>query len=136
MGLSAHSYKKSPEWGYRFWNPSSYNSYMKHVESLSSSEDLEVSFPSEQREKLSLHESLTDFCHTHLRLMKGLSLDSLRYKYGSPLTSLVQERAQGLESKGLLKLSENSAKLTRQGLFLSNQVFAELLFSRSDVDRI
>ncbi len=136
VGLSAHSYKKEPDWGYRFWNPSSYKAYMSHIDSLERSKDLEVSFPTEQREKLSLHESLTDFCHTHLRLTVGLSLASLRQKYGEGLTALVIERAKGLESKGLLKLSQNSAKLTRQGLFLSNQVFAELLFSRSDVDRI
>ncbi len=136
VGLSAHSYKKDPDWGYRFWNPSSYKAYMSHVASLEISTDLESSFPSDQREKLSLHESITDYCHTHLRLTEGLPVASLRQKYGENLTALVIERAKGLESKGLLKLSENSAKLTRQGLFLSNQVFAELLFSRSDVDRI
>ena len=29
VGLSAHSYKKDPDWGYRFLNPSSYDSYMR-----------------------------------------------------------------------------------------------------------
>ena len=34
LGLSAHSYKKDPHWGYRFWNPSSYKAYMKTMENL------------------------------------------------------------------------------------------------------
>ena len=136
LGLSAHSYKRSPDWGYRFWNPSSYDAYMKMVGGLEESSDIEHSFQNQKFEKLQFHESLTDFCHTSLRKFPGLNMAFLRQKFGDSALSSVEPRLQSLKTKGFLESKEEHWTLSKKGLFLSNQVFEELLFSCSDIDNL
>lgn len=122
LGLSAHSYLPGAgKWGTRFWNPKSIPEYKTQVKM----ED----FPPPQNERLALHESLTDFCHMHLRVMAGLPLSALRNKFGPELSNQVMLRLRRLESDGLVEISPFSARLTHRGQMISNVVFAELLFA-------
>lgn len=136
IGLSAHSYRRSPNWGQRFWNPSTYKTYIEHIESLDSNVSLEESFGTKNHERLELHESLTDFCHTHLRLQDGLSEHEVRQKFSAQGFDLAQPRLKGLKEQKLLKHEGGRWKLTENGVFLSNKVFSELLFSQSDIDNM
>ncbi len=135
LGLSAHSYQRNPSWGCRFWNPSTYEKYMEQVAQLKPC-SLEESFPSSQIERLSFHESLTDFCHTHLRLMTGLNKTSLRQKFGDYAFLLVENRLSSLVKKNLLKKTQGTWTLTPEGILLSNLVFSELLLTQSDIDKL
>ncbi len=134
VGLSAHSYKRDPHWGYRFWNPSSYQAYMQKIQDLAHDGSLETSFSKNERESLMKHESLSDFCHTHLRLHDGLNLSSVRHKYGEPTVSKVADRLVVLEKKGWLNVDRDRWRLSDNGLLVSNQVFSGLLFSAQDID--
>lgn len=136
LGLSAHSYKKNPDWGYRFWNPSSYEAYLKHVDEIPPGEDrIEKSFHDKFYEKLTQHESLTDFCHTSLRLHQGLNRGKLDEKFGSTLIPLAEGRLSELVEKKLISRKPGGWSLTERGVLLSNQVFANLLFTQADIDK-
>lgn len=133
IGLSAHSYKND-QWGIRFWNPSTYQGYMKMVQELSETSLISSSFSEKNYETLAKHESLTDFCHTHLRLQKGLPLALVHQKFGNSAANCTQKRLQSLSEKNLLINEQDQWRLSDQGLLLSNLVFSELLFSESDID--
>ncbi|MCJ8277374.1 MAG: hypothetical protein HRT44_10060 [Bdellovibrionales bacterium] len=134
LGLSAHGYFKNPDYGYRFWNPSTYKTYLQHIETLKEEVPLEDSFPHSQFEKLRFQDSLTDFCHTHMRLMNGLNETSLRQKFGDQAVSQVSGRMEELTERSWVEKSGENWKLTSEGLLLSNQVFAKLLFSADNID--
>ena len=136
IGLSAHSYFKEKDWGYRFWNASTYDKYISDIESLMEKSEISDSFNSGQWEKLSLEESLSDYCHTHLRLKKGLSIEELRQKYGQEWALQALERLIELEKRFWVQdLGNNHWNLTEQGVLVSNQVFAEMLFSGPEIDK-
>ncbi len=126
VGLSAHSYIKNSTWGTRFWNPRAYRDYELLVEN-------KTAFPLGNREPLQLHESLTDFCHTALRISRGLSRFALQKKYGSFLASELCSRLNRLVDLGLLDTHEDRYFLTSRGRLVSNQVFASLTFLKQDL---
>ena len=129
VGLSAHSYKSQPQWGTRFWNPSSYKAYMQSIDKLQSTDQISQSFAPGQYEELTLEESITDFCHTFLRMKSGLNPDGLATKYPQEWVEKATVKLDELVGKGLLEKDNRIYLLSREGLLLSNQVFAELLFT-------
>lgn len=126
LGLSAHSYSRSTaSWGSRFWNLNSYKLYAEQI--LAN----EVHLPTNQIELLQKHQSLTDFCHTSLRLSKGLSIIDLNRKFGP--TPIVQQIAASLLDRQLLKLEKDRYSLTDKGILISNQIFEKFTFSEDDL---
>lgn len=135
LGLSAHSYRKNPGWGSRFWNKSAIGEYRAQIE-----KDAHRRFSSpqnhlddSQHEVLERHQSLTDFCHTALRTMQGLSLKKLGDKFTPDLALQIDWRLQKLAEKSWVIGDEGHWKLTPKGVILSNQVFAELTFLKDDL---
>lgn len=128
LGLSAHSYIKTPEWGTRFWNINSFDLYAKQMES----EDFSGG-TSQQREKLEKHQSLTDFCYTALRLSQGLSVDKLIQKFGEEALSLIKNAAEPLLERKLLAESNNHYVLTEQGILISNQIYEKFTFFKNEL---
>ncbi|MFN3695943.1 MAG: radical SAM family heme chaperone HemW [Pseudobdellovibrio sp.] len=131
LGLSAHSYSRSPfsetPWGERFWNPSNINIYEQQV--LANQKNL----PTEQIERLEKHQSLTDFCHTSLRLAQGLDLNQLKQKFGASLAQVVSKKAEKLLSLHHLVLNDNCLQLTENGVLISNQIFEAFTFLDVDI---
>lgn len=126
LGLSAHSYSKSTAWGERFWNASNINLYESEI--LSALQQP----PDSQREVLEKHQSLTDFCHTHLRITQGLSKATLEEKFGSKAAELVEKKTQPLLQRNLVELKDAHWRLTSAGILVSNQVFEVYTFSKND----
>lgn len=135
IGLSAHSYLPHlSDFGVRFWNPKDFAEYTEQSKVQSSEGDFPEKFiGSCNLERLSLAESITDFCHMHLRILRGLSLPALRKKYGDAPYETVMARLPKLLKNGLIELAEEHVRLTGRGQLLSNQVFSELHFSNRDV---
>ena len=127
LGTSAHSYfpsslAKDPreKWGRRFWNAPSLALYEKQ---------LDEGVPETQIERLELHQALTDFCHTSLRLKFGLSENALRLKFGEQVAKSVLKRLEGLIERGLIaKPAQDRFSLSREGRLVANVVFEELTF--------
>jgi len=130
LGVSAHSYLPGTgEWGTRFRNPSSHKQYVASIEGAPKSNNpFFKDFAPQLVEELALNESLTDFCHTQLRLIKGLDEGILRFKYGSDIFQQAKVRLLHLTQKGLLLYENGYFRLSPTGLPLSNQVFLELTF--------
>jgi len=136
LGLSAHSYKKSPDWGTRFWNPSDYKTYLKTVEERPEGPQVvDAFFSDDLYEKLEAHQALTDFCHTSLRLRRGLSKSSLRQKFGEEALRTVSQRALPMREDGRLLELEDGWTLSDHGVLVSNTVFEGFLFLKGDIDK-
>lgn len=135
IGLSAHSYSKSSSWGTRFWNHNNIKDYEKQILSHKgqkfSAPDLQLD-PS-QYETLQLNQALTDFCHTSLRLKRGLRLEDLKIKFPAKILGKIMERIDKLVLNNSLQLQNNSARLTDKGLLISNLVFEEMTFLTEDL---
>jgi oxygen-independent coproporphyrinogen-3 oxidase len=145
LGLSAHSYEpntKSSKWGARYWNPSNMNQYLDFAKAEFRNADgpkawtTPFQFNDESlQETLEEHSSLTDFCHTSLRLSEGLKFESgLNKKFSSKTSSIVNERCKKLLARDLLKATKNGFSLSNKGLMLSNLVFAELTFLKEELN--
>lgn len=126
LGLSAHSYSKSSSWGSRFWNLNSFDLYAKQIEAG-------VELPSNQKEVLEIHQALTDFCHTSLRLSKGLSVDKLVQKFNLSVADKIASTAKPLLQNELLSFQSNHYQLTEKGLLISNQVFERFTYLQDDL---
>lgn len=134
LGLSAHSYSKSSAWGTRFWNVNSINDYKKQILENKNLifKKIEESLPPQQFEVLEMHQSLTDFLHTSLRLAQGLSQDKFLLKFSQKIWDKVLPRLEKLEKNKTLQLSKGAWILTENGVVISNLVFEEMTFLASD----
>lgn len=136
LGVSAHSYLPNfGRWGARFWNAKHHKHYLNQLDALAS-EDVPffMGFPQQQFEELECHEALTDYCHTQLRVLRGLSLPKLEAKFGPKIRQIVQSRVDKLLVHGLLsQANPDSVCLSTKGIPLANQVFLELTFLASEI---
>ncbi len=134
LGLSSHSYSK-PTWGTRFWNLSSINDYKKQILDNKGLvfENISKSLPPSQFEILEIHQSLTDFLHTSLRLAQGLSQEKLVQKFSKVIWDKVLPRLEKLEKRLMLSQVNGAWCLTEAGVVISNLVFEEMTFLREDL---
>ncbi|MGZ3769705.1 MAG: radical SAM family heme chaperone HemW [Bdellovibrio sp.] len=134
LGLSSHSYSKASPWGTRYWNLNSISEYQKQILEFDGQEYSCPSkhLPAAQFEELEMHQALTDFCHTSMRLMKGLNIKQLEQKFPSMKTK-VESLFENLKQKSLVHYDNGHWSLTQQGLVLSNRVFQELTFLSDDI---
>ena len=126
IGLSSHSYKRDlGPFGTRFWNTKSLNEYATQCENRDVALD--------QQERLLENESLTDFCHMHLRTMAGLPEVALRNKFAEATLAHVWPRLNELHAQGLLQTMNGSWSLTERGALISNKVFEKLTFLQDEL---
>lgn len=134
LGLSAHSYAKNTPWGTRYWNVNSIGEYQKQIlqfEGQEFSNPMEH-LPENQYETLAMHQAITDFCHTSMRLMRGLDLALMQQKFPAAVSHKVEAILQKLQGRGWVTLNDSRWSLTKDGLVLSNQVFQELTFLENE----
>jgi oxygen-independent coproporphyrinogen-3 oxidase len=153
LGLSAHSYfptgpasAHSTElpWGVRLWNV---RAMKRYLDSFALGDERESSgarqqnqtwsflrdLPSEQIETLALHQALTDFCHTSLRLRVGLDANTLRLKFGAKISLIVESRLAQLEATTLIERTTRGWTMTRAGRLVANLVFEKLTFLPEEI---
>ena len=92
-----------------------------------------VDLPENQIEYLAKHQSLTDFCHTSLRVAEGISFTRLEHKFDANARAKVLEIAQPMLERNLLKLENNHLVLTHSGVLISNQIFEKFTFLKEDL---
>ncbi len=135
LGLSAHSYKKNPGFGFRFWNVRNYEKYLEQISELKIQKDIEKSFSKSQFEDLKFHESLTDFCCSGLRLKRGISPSAVGGKYGIRAEKVFIKKANKQIQLKNMEKKDGFFRLSGKGLLMSNQVFSDFLFSESEIDK-
>ncbi|KYG66669.1 coproporphyrinogen III oxidase [Bdellovibrio bacteriovorus] len=137
LGLSAHSYSKESQWGTRYWNINSIGEYQKQILAHDGEEHSSPSkhLPPSQFEVLEMNQALTDFCHTSMRLMRGLNVQQLASKFPADVTQKVDSILNRLKEKSWVAFDDGHWFLTREGLVLSNKVFQDLTFLSEDLDQ-
>jgi oxygen-independent coproporphyrinogen-3 oxidase len=142
LGLSSHSYFPqgfSPEietrtpWGARFWNVRALKDYGRQIEQGSANTSFLANLPEEQIEILRAHQALTDYCHTSLRLTRGLDKNALRLKFGAPTASQVAGILDRLANDGFLDRTPNGWTLSDRGRLVANLIFEKLTFLENEV---
>lgn len=135
LGLSSHSYTKESTWGTRYWNVNSINEYQKQILAKEGQEfsSPAAHLPATQFEILERHQALTDFCHTSMRLMRGLNLEQLSHKFNPMVRAQVEKILVSLGEKGWVQFDNGHWSLTRDGLVLSNKIFQDLTFLKEDM---
>ncbi len=143
LGAGAHSYfppgfsstvDSTAPWGLRFWNAPSLTAYEREIKSWNRpSWSFVRDLPEHEREFLEKHQSLTDFCHTSLRLVRGLEMNALRLKFGEATEWAVTKELQALEAEHLVFRTPAGWALTAKGRALANVVFERLTFLREDL---
>ncbi len=136
IGLSAHSYAHHGEWGRRYWNPNSIGAYEAWIQSNQGRRfgHPGSNLPDSNFEDLEKHQALTDFCHTRLRTMKGLSEQRLETRFGTAIAAAVVGQLKLFSEQGLVtRYGEREWQLTEEGLVLSNQVFAGLTYLKNEL---
>ncbi len=135
LGLSAHSYSKESQWGTRYWNINSIGEYKKQILEFQGQEFTSpaLHLPADQVEVLEMHQALTDFCHTSMRLMRGLNERTLQEKFPATVFHQVSSIMNKLTDRGWVQHDGTNWSLTRDGLVISNKVFQELTFLEEDI---
>ncbi|WP_413576361.1 radical SAM family heme chaperone HemW [Bdellovibrio sp. HCB290] len=135
LGLSSHSYSKESQWGTRYWNLNSIGEYKKQILDFQGQEFTSPAahLPGAQVEQLEMHQALTDFCHTSMRLMRGLNERELQEKFPVAVYHQISSIMNKLIGNGWVQSQNNHWSLTRDGLVISNKVFQELTFLKEDV---
>ena len=138
LGVSSHSYMTPGQhaaapWGTRFWNAASLQAYERSVQALSDEWDPVRDVPESDLEALKKHQALTDFCHTSLRLTRGLDENALRLRFGDEIANHTRKILEGLEKSGLVCRFQSGWKLSRDGKLLANTVFEKLTFLEGEL---
>lgn len=115
LGAAAHSYLN----GSRMWNVANINSYIKQLN--------KGQLAIEERETLNSNMRYDDRIATALRTREGIDLNALKCDFGITYTQYFLSTAQKYIKTGLLQLHENCISLTRQGLFVSDGIMADLM---------
>ena len=111
VGAGAHSYDGHN----RFHHPDSLEQYMSDVRSL-------------EVEHLTAHERYDECVFTALRTSEGLNLATLEQQFSSAAKKYCLQNAQRHLKAGLLSLTGDTLRLTRRGLFISNEVMSDLMW--------
>lgn len=139
LGLSSHSYL-APDtlatasdlapWGTRFWNVRAMKEHEKQIraEYDASNGRFPYNLPKTQIEILKKNQALTDYCHTSLRLARGLDKNALRLKFGIETTDKIEKIFTSLAHDSLVVKTPQGWALSDRGRWIANFVFEKLTF--------
>lgn len=111
VGAGAHSY----DGHVRSFNVESLTGYLSGVSAV--------------QETLTPHERYNEYVFTGLRTVNGISISRLQMLFGADLAAYCLRNAQSHLQNGLLVREDDTLRLTRQGLFVSNDVMSDLMWA-------
>lgn len=112
-GAAAHSYDGVS----REWNVSDTNKYIAGIDNGRAFE----------KEVLTPTDMYNEYIITHLRTKWGICLDEFKQLFGDEKLSLLLNGASKFVAENLLTHKDNSLSLTREGIFLSDNIMSDLL---------
>ena len=117
LGAAAHSYDIDTRW----WNISDVEEYISRMKKGES--------PIEEREVLNEATRFDDTVMTALRTSRGLSIDHVEKQFGRKMKDYLMTNAAPHLQANRLTIDDNGfLRLTRQGLFVSDSVMADLMY--------
>ena len=114
LGAGAHSYDGVKRW----YNPDSLSEY---IEGVSNGKDVR------EYETLTEDERYDEYVMTGLRTCDGVDLEELERQFGIESRDYCLRNANTHIDGGRLVIDAGSLRLTRQGLFVSNDVMSDLM---------
>jgi len=114
LGPSAHSYNGET----REWNIASLPAYIKETQGGD---------PVVEREILTLPIRYNDYIITRLRTAKGIDLREIQSVFGSEYYNYCKQQTSAFIRDGLLVKEQDTIRLSRQGIFLSDGIMRELI---------
>lgn len=115
LGPSAHSYDGEN----RSWNEASLDNYIGMVQSGKLVRETE---------HLTFSQKYNEFILTGLRTIWGVNLHELKNTFGEKYYDYCRKNAQKFIEEHLLKTENQSLKLTREGIFISDGIMSELMW--------
>lgn len=115
-GPSAHSYNGVS----RQWNVASLDTYIKGISAET---------PVFEIEELDLYTRYNDFVITRIRTEWGMPLSKLRDEFGEKLYDYCLRMAAPHLKQGTLELVNDILKLTRKGIFISDGIMSDMLWT-------
>lgn len=121
IGAAAHSYNGTS----RQWNISNIKDYIDNI-----SNNI---LPSE-KEELDLPTRYDDIITTALRTCDGINLIKMRKEYGEKLYHYLLESSKKEINNGLMKIECDHLSLTRNGLYISDDIMSDLMYVNDSSD--
>lgn len=114
-GPAAHSYDRTS----RQWNVASLKQYLQ---AIARGENYS------EREELHLSTRYNEYVMVSLRTAQGIDLKKLKEEYGNTLYDYCLQMARPGIARGHLALAEQHLRLTRSGLFISDDILSDLMY--------
>lgn len=115
LGPSAHSFNGVS----RSWNVSHIESYIKAIE---------TGLPYSEEEILTENNKFNEYVLTRLRTIWGVSAGDLESSFGSAKATWFQQNIGKYVTPGLVKQQDGIYTLTENGMFVSDEIMANLMF--------
>lgn len=116
LGAGAHSYANEPDWGKRWSNERNPRRYMEKAVTQGEAKSIV--------ETLTRAEAMGEFMFLNLRQLDGFPSTAFAARFGVDVHATFPQ-VEKLIGDGLLTQEEGQIKLSEQGLFLADSVFAE-----------
>ena len=117
LGLGAATLEQTD---IRYRNTTDMNNYLEHSSKLN---EIHIDY-----EHLRKKERMEEFVFLGLRKIEGISLLDFETCFGSSLYEHYEEGIRRMQRQGFVEETEGRLRLTREGLDVSNVVFAEILY--------
>ena len=114
IGAAAHSYNRKQ----RSWNIENIQTYIRSI--------CEGILPSES-EQLDITTRYNDLITTALRTSDGIDLMKMEQEFGKELADRLLQEAQPHISRRLMKIKDGRLSLTREGLYISDDVMSDFM---------
>ena len=114
IGAAAHSYNRKQ----RSWNIENIQTYIRSIG--------DGILPSES-EQLDISTRYNDLITTALRTSDGINLMKMEQEFGKELADKLLQEAQSHISRGLMKIKNGRLSLTREGLYISDDVMSDFM---------
>ncbi len=114
IGAAAHSYNLFS----RQWNVSDLDEYIKKIDIGIVPMELEV---------LDENTRVNDLITTALRTCNGIDLNMVETVFGKKNKNHLITCSKGYVEKGLMVISDNHLRLTKQGIYISNAIMSDLM---------
>ena len=115
IGAAAHSYNGSN----RLWSVSSLPLYLKGIATET---------PAVEIEELDENTQYNDFIITRLRTMWGIQLQKIKELFGEEKWNYLKQQAEPYLQQNLLNLQNETLKLSKKGIFISDGIMSDLLW--------
>jgi oxygen-independent coproporphyrinogen III oxidase len=119
LGAAAHSFLRSGKCGLRFGNTPDPDEYRSEI--------LNGTLPRRDRQVLTRNDALAEFMFLGLRMADGVMFDDFAREFGVEMVDQFPQQLERFCGLGLLVRDGDRVRLTRRGMLLSNQVFAQFL---------